>query len=349
MLDDITPLRVAPEASVRDAVEVLSATGRQIVLVLDGDDRLRGVVTDGDIRRGLLRGVALDAPVAEVANPSPVVATTDTSEAERRTLLERHGIRRLPILRDERVVGVYSLDHGRRPTASDSPVVLMAGGRGERLRPLTDTVPKPMLTIAGMPMIEIILRNLAAQGFRRVWISVRYLAEVIIDHVGDGSALGLEVEYLHEDQPLGTAGALADLRGSIDRPFIVMNSDLLTKVDLRGLLKFHDKHASAITVGVREHAVQIPFGVVRLDGSTVTSIVEKPEHRELVSAGIYALDPRVLSALEPGEYADMPGLVERVMAGDRVSAYPIHETWVDVGRPEDLERVRRDDPAQWTG
>jgi dTDP-glucose pyrophosphorylase len=349
MLDDISPLRVAPTATVREAIEVLSATGRQIVLVLDDDDLLLGVVTDGDVRRGLLRGITIDDSVGEVMNATPVVATDDASDHDLRALMTSRGIRHVPVTTDGRVARVYTFDDVLTPRPSPSSVVLMAGGRGERLRPLTDTVPKPMLPVAGVPMIEIILRNLADQGFRSVWISVNYLADVIIDHIGDGSQLGLSVRYLHEDRPLGTAGALAGLIDTIEHPFVVMNSDLLTQVNLRELLKFHGKQGSAITVGVREHVTQIPFGVVTLNGADVESIVEKPAHRVMVSAGIYAIDPSALTHLTADEYADMPWLLERVMeSGRKVTAFPIHESWVDVGRPEDLDLVRRES-GKWTG
>jgi dTDP-glucose pyrophosphorylase len=348
MLDDISRLRVPLTATVRAAIEALAELGGQIVLVLDDADVLRGVVTDGDVRRGLLRGVTLDDPVAEVMNPEPVTAPFDSSDSELRALLQRRGIRQIPLVENGRVRGVFTVDDLLRPRTSSSPVVLMAGGRGERLRPLTEHTPKPMLPIAGVPMIEIILRNLADQGFRDVWISVNYLAEQIVDHVGDGSALGLSVRYLREDKPLGTAGALAGLVPSVTEPFIVMNSDLLTQVDFGKLLKFHGKQSSAITVGVREHVTQIPFGVVTLNGAEVESIVEKPAHRVMVSAGIYAIDPAALAHLTANEYADMPGLLQRVMdSGDKVTAFPIHESWVDVGRPEDLDLVRRESD-KWT-
>ena len=344
VLSDIADLRVVPTASVRDVIAVISANRGQIALVVDNHDHLLGLVTDGDIRRGILAGVALESPVADIMNSRPTVATSGQSRDQMVETMERREIRHLPIVSAEgAVVGLFTVEDMLLEPEATTPVVLMAGGRGQRLYPLTKDVPKPMLPIGGVPLLEIILRSLASQGFVNVVISVNYLADVIIDHVGDGSQLGLSVSYLHEDKPLGTAGALADLRGSVTETFIVMNSDLLTHVNLRDMLSFHDKQGARATVGVREYLFNIPYGVVNLTGSIVESMVEKPMHRSLVNAGIYALDPIALDRLVHGEYADMPGLLGAMMQdGQTVAAFPIHESWLDVGRPEDLNEARTD-------
>lgn len=345
---DIKNFRVAPEGTVRDAIAAIDSGGQQIALVLDTGNRLLGVVTDGDVRRGLLRGVTLEAPITEVMNSAPRVASTSESTDEIAEKMAELSIRHMPVIDEQDVVigVVIGLDHGRS-SAVTTPVVLMAGGRGQRLYPLTRDVPKPMLPIGNTPLLEIILKSLAVQGFRDVHISVNYLAEVIVDYVGDGSQLGLNVSYIREEKPLGTAGAIAQLQGTVTEPFIVMNSDLLTHVDLRHLLAFHRKQRAKATVGVREHVFEIPYGVVKLDGTRVTSMEEKPLHRSLVNAGIYALDPFALSLLSPGEYCDMPSLLGLMMQeGHLLSAFPIHEQWLDVGRPEDLSQARNDS-ARW--
>lgn len=342
MPNEFADLRVTATATVRETIETIGVGARQIALVMDDGGRLLGVVTDGDVRRGILRGVGLEDPVTEIMKADPVVAHPDDDPDEITERMERLGVRRVPVVDSEGVVtGVHEADWRLHPATTATPVVLMAGGRGERLYPLTKDVPKPMLPVGGVPMVEIILRNLASQGFRDVFISVNYLAGVIMDHVGDGSSLGLSVRYVHEDRPLGTAGALAELADTITEPFLVMNSDLLTQVNLRHLLRFHAKQGAIATIGVREHVFEIPYGVVNLEGSIVESMAEKPLHRSLVNAGIYALDPAVLQALTPGEFADMPTLLGMLMAdGKQVAAFPIHESWLDVGRPEDLERAR---------
>ena len=216
----------------------------------------------------------------------------------------------------------------------------MAGGKGVRLYPLTKDVPKPMLKIGDQPILEIILRKLHAQGFRNIFISVNYLADVIRDHIKDGAWLGLKVTYLEETQPLGTAGALAQMAGQIGEPFIVMNSDLLTNCDLRQVIKFHKKQGAKATLGVREYSFQVPYGVVNIDGNEVESISEKPIHRSMVSAGIYALDPWALELIPKNEFCDMPTLLDSVKAhGEKVVAFPIHESWLDIGRHDDLNEA----------
>lgn len=348
VLSDISDLRVRPDQTVRETIAAIGANGRQIALVLDSEGRLLGVVTDGDIRRGILRGVGLEDSAIEIMNPRPKVAHHADSAQVITEKMAEFAIRHIPVVSaDGVVVGLFMADEVLPRPIITTPIVLMAGGKGQRLYPLTRDVPKPMLPIGGVPLLEIILRSLAAQGFVNVYISVNYLAEIIMDHVGDGSAWGLKVEYVREDKPLGTAGALAELAGVITEPFIVMNSDLLTHVNLREMLSFHAKEQGKATVGVREHLFEIPYGVVNLSGSIVESMVEKPLHRSLVNAGIYALNPEVLDLLMPGDYCDMPTLLDLIMSGgDWVTAFPIHESWLDVGRPEDLNQARTDS-SKW--
>lgn len=339
---EIADVVVRTGESMRDAIARIDVTGQQFAIVLDPDDRLRGIVTDGDIRRALLRGVSLEAPVTEVMNEAPKTAHIDEPDSAALALMQKYSLQVVPVVDSESRVVALVRNSGRVHSAAVSnPVVLMAGGRGQRLYPLTKDVPKPMLPIGDTPLLELILRRLASQGFREVYISVNYLAHVIMDHVGDGSQFGLRVQYLHEDQPLGTAGALFQLKNRIVGPFVVMNSDLLTHVNMRRLLHFHDAQGLTATVGVREYAFEVPFGVVDLDGSRVVAMVEKPVHRSLVNSGIYVLNPEALQFLDDGEYQDMPTLLGKLMEDDRaVGAFPIHEPWLDVGRPEDLDRAR---------
>lgn len=344
MLGDISDLRVRANQTVRETIAAIGANRRQIALVVDAADHLLGVVTDGDIRRGILRGVGLEDSAVEIMNSQPKVAQhTDSSQMIIDQMAE-FAIRHMPVVdRDGKIIGLFMADEIHPRPILATPIVLMAGGKGQRLYPLTRDVPKPMLPIGGVPLLEIILRSLAAQGFINVYISVNYLADVIVNHVGDGAAWGLKVEYVRENKPLGTAGALAELAGLMAEPFIVMNSDLLTLVNLREMLSFHSKERGKATVGVREHLFEIPYGVVNLTGSIVESMVEKPLHRSLVNAGIYALNPEVLDLLVPGEYCDMPTLLDLIMSkGDWVTAFPIHESWLDVGRPEDLNQAQTD-------
>lgn len=333
-------LVVPPGVTVREALAQIDKGGKQLVLVVD-EGRLVGVVSDGDVRRGLLRGVQLDDPVTGVINdhPATVQPTADQDEVDR--LKSVLGVRHIPVVDDAGLLIDLVGPDERVAVELSTPVVLMAGGRGKRLYPITKDLPKPMVPVGGVPMIELILRRLRAQGFRRIHVSVNYLGHLIEEHLGDGSALGLQIDYLHETSPLGTAGALAQLDGRMAEPFIVMNSDLLTDADLRRMLTFHRRVADGATVGVREYAFEIPFGVVRLVGEAVESLAEKPQHRELVSAGIYVLEPLALSHLVRDEYCDMPTLLAQLIEQKlTVGAYQIDEDWIDIGRVEDLERAR---------
>lgn len=337
---DFSSLTIRPDATVRETLTRIDTGGKQFALVVR-DGQLVGVVSDGDVRRALLRGVELDDSVTEVLNDHPVTVrpTADHSEVER--LKRLLGVSYIPVVDESgALIDLIGPDE-RIAVELSTPVVLMAGGRGQRLYPLTKDIPKPMLPIGDVPMIEVLLRRLRSQGFRRIYVSVNYLGDMIVEHLGDGSALGLEIEYLHETSPLGTAGALAQLSGRIGEPFIVMNADLLTEADLRPMLEFHRRVADGGTVGVREYTFDIPFGVVRLSGESVESLAEKPQHRELVSAGITVLDPIALDHLTLGDYCDMPTLLAQLIeAGYTVGAFQIHEDWIDIGRPEDLERAR---------
>jgi dTDP-glucose pyrophosphorylase len=348
MIKNLTDLTVRPDASLLDTIAAISKGTKQIALVIDDAGVLLGTVTDGDVRRGLLRGLDMKALVTEVMNPNPTTASLgDDAQTVMVEQLSRM-IHSVPVIDGSgKVVGLFTDADLVTPDEISTPVVLMAGGKGVRLYPLTKDVPKPMLKIGDMPIIEIILRKLKSQGFKNVFISVNYLGNIIEDHVKDGAWLGLNVSYLHESQPLGTAGALGQLNGSLHEPFIVMNSDLLTNCDFRQVIRFHKKTGAKGTLGVREYSFQIPYGVVNINGTEVESISEKPLHRSMVSAGIYALDPWALNLVPADEYCDMPTLLDKIKAeGEKVSAFPIHESWLDIGRHDDLNDARNN-IEQW--
>ena len=342
MFTNLKALQVGTDATLLETITAISAGTKQIALVTDSAGKLLGTVTDGDVRRGLLRGLTLEANVTEIMNPNP---TTASENDDPREVLER-GMQRLihqiPVVDANGVViGLLTESDLVQQEETTTPVVLMAGGKGVRLYPLTVDTPKPMLKIGDTPILEIIIRKLHAQGFRNIYISVNYLAEQIENHIKDGKWLGVNVSYLHEDKPLGTAGAMGQLRGKLSEPFVVMNSDLLTNVDFRQLVRFHKKTGAKATLGVREYSFQIPYGVVNIEGTEVASISEKPLHRSMVSAGIYTLDPWALELVPEGEYCDMPTLLDKIReGGQRVSAFPIHESWLDIGRHDDLDEAR---------
>ncbi|MEN9730951.1 MAG: hypothetical protein RL488_261 [Actinomycetota bacterium] len=348
MFTNLKDLMVGTDASLLDTITAISAGTKQIALVVDDAKKLLGTVTDGDVRRGLLRGLTLEASVTEIMNANP---TTAGENDDPREVLERaipRSIHQVPVVSADGVVlGLITESDLFQQDVTSTPVVLMAGGKGVRLYPLTVETPKPMLKIGDTPILEIIIRKLHAQGFRNIYISVNYLAEKIEEHIKDGAWLGVNVTYLYEDKPLGTAGAMGQLRGKLEEPFVVMNSDLLTNVDFRQLVRFHKKTGAKATLGVREYSFQIPYGVVNIEGTEVSSISEKPLHRSMVSAGIYTLDPWALELVPEGEYCDMPTLLDKVRSeGEKVSAFPIHESWLDIGRHDDLDEARNNH-AQW--
>ncbi|WP_243224833.1 nucleotidyltransferase family protein [Microbacterium sp. CIAB417] len=339
---DRADLTVAPETSIRVALERLDRSRLQVVFVEDAAGRLVGAVSDGDIRRGLLAGAVLDDHVSGIMNSGPAAVAPTASQDAVDELKEQRGIRVVAVVDDGgRLVDVVG-EGESIGTPLSTPVVLMAGGRGQRLYPITKDIPKPLVPLGDVPMIDIILGRLREQGFRRVHVSVNHLGHLIEAHLGDGSRHGLEITYLHEPMPLGTAGAIAQLRDRIGEDFVVMNSDLLTQVDLRRMLAFHSATGAVATIGAREYGFEIPYGVIRREGDRVTGLAEKPYHSELVSAGIYVLAPDALGLLEQDEYCDMPTLLARLMDdARRVSSFEIREEWIDVGRPEDLERARQ--------
>lgn len=340
---DIAGNLILSDAPLLQAIERMDAVRRKLLVVADEDRRLLGTVSDGDIRRGLMRRLSMDAPVAEVMNARPVALTLDGSESEALVRLADRGVTLAPVLdRAGRVVGLYP-DAVVASRTRDNLVVIMAGGRGVRLAPLTQTCPKPMLKVAGRPLLETIIERLQAQGFRRFRLAVNYLAEVIEDHFGDGAKMGVEIGYLREDHPRGTAGALSLIEDPINEPMLVMNGDVLTRMAFGDLIDFHVEHRAAATLCVREHQFQAPHGVAEVEGVRLTALREKPTFRWLANAGVYCLDASVLARVPSQGPFDMPELLARLVAeGDAVGAYPIHEYWLDIGRPPDFEIAQND-------
>jgi len=334
---------VAPEATVSRTLKVLDDAGIRLVMVADAEDRLLGVVTDGDIRRALLRRIDLEARISEVMNPHPHTAQVGEPRESIRAKMEHHSLLHVPIVDlDERIVGLETYHHLTTAPVRENWVFLMAGGFGTRLRPLTNDCPKPMLPVGGKPILQSILESFVVAGFRNFYISVHYLPELIKNHFGDGSHWGVTIRYVEETTPLGTGGALGLLPEIDAKPVIVMNGDLLTHLDFNALLDFHLAQQSAMTVCVREYEMQVPFGVVNGEGATVHKIVEKPVHRFFVNAGIYVVSPEVVLHTHPPRRLDMPDLIEDMIArAHRVSMFPIHEYWLDVGRPDDYASAQR--------
>lgn len=329
-------------SSIQEAIFNLDQSGLQIVLITAADGRLCGTVTDGDVRRALLRGLNLQGRVDDIMFRSPMVAPPEVGREMVLQLMRANKIHQLPVVDAEhRVVGLHVWDEIIAPSRRDNMMVIMAGGLGKRLRPFTEDCPKPMLPVAGKPMLEHIIDRARAEGFSRFVLSVHYLGHMVEEYFGNGDRWQISIDYLREDSPLGTAGAISLLNPQPDLPFLVTNGDVLTDINYAEMLDFHMHHGALATMAVRQHEWQHPFGVVRTKGIEIVGFEEKPIHRTHVNAGIYVLDPEALSVLTKGEACDMPTLFERLQnQGKSTIAYPMHEPWLDVGRPDDLERAR---------
>jgi dTDP-glucose pyrophosphorylase len=343
-MKDFQRILVQSDTPVLEAMKRLDDGAAQIVLVVDRDGTLRGTVTDGDTRRALLRGVTLDVPVSTIMNKTPYTIGADTSREQAIALMRERTIHQLPVVDAAgRIVELITLDEALRDAQQEALVVLMAGGLGSRLRPLTETTPKPLLQIGGRPLIEITITNLARQGFNRFLVAVNYKADMFRDFLADGKRLGVEVEYLEEHEKLGTAGALRLLPERPVSPILVMNGDILTNIDARHLLRFHGDNNAIATMCVREYQWQIPYGVVQVQDGRLASINEKPTRRELVSAGINVLSPKALELIPPSGPFDMPSLMEAsTAAGSPPAIYPLREYWLDIGHLEDLKQAQDD-------
>lgn len=341
-VSDLEGLLVAQEATIREALSVIDRNSQRMALVADPEGKLLGVVTDGDVRRGILRGVPLDVPVVRVMNPRP---QRTRPEEPRFSQLRRMKDLDLPFLvqvdEEDRVAGIVRFSDLAMPQKRVNPVLLMAGGRGSRLWPLTESCPKPMLRIGDKPILELILENLIAYGFERFILSVNYLGEQIERHFGDGASWGVHIEYLREESPLDTAGALGLLSPSPESSLLVMNGDILTDMDFAALVDRHEQSGAAATLCLREVRYEVPYGVVEEKDGQVAAIREKPVFSYQASAGIYVLEPRVCALVEPGVSCSMPALLERLIAKkERVCSHLIRGLWMDVGRMDDFEKAR---------
>ncbi|QYJ95149.1 nucleotidyltransferase family protein [Shewanella spartinae] len=337
---------IKPDSTIREALEIINNEALRIALVVDYNQHLIGVVTDGDIRRGLLENLSLTESVNRVANLSPLTVRLGTAKKDIVKLMEERGILSIPLIDDEgRVVGLETLHGALHRPKYQNPVFLMAGGFGTRLRPLTDNCPKPMLKIGNKPILETVIRSFIKAGFVNFYISTHYMPELIHAHFGDGSEFGANIKYVHEESPLGTGGALGLLPKDLpkDLPLIMMNGDVLTKVDFQRLLDFHVNHDADATMCVREYDYQIPYGVINGEGNKIISMVEKPIQRFFVNAGIYVVSPRVIQSVPENHRIDMPTLLEQHMQErNNVLMFPIHEYWLDIGRMDDFNRAQAD-------
>ena len=350
MVADLSDLCIAPNSTIRQAIACIDRNETGIVLITDEERRLLGTISDGDVRRAVLADDSLDTPVSELLArkvsspyPEPVTAPVGTERAALLQLMQERVVRQVPLLdEDGHVVGLVTWDELLPDQVLPLQAVIMAGGFGTRLRPLTEDLPKPMLPVGDRPLMELIVEQLRQAGIRRVNIATHYMADSIIEHFGDGRDFGVELNYVTEDRPLGTAGALG-LMEVPNEPLLVINGDILTRVDFRAMLDYHREHGADLTVGVRQYGLRIPYGVMECDGPRVRRVREKPLLNFLANAGIYLLEPSVHRYIPHGQRFDMTDLIQRLIEERRpVVSFPIVEYWLDIGQPVDYEKAQED-------
>lgn len=343
--DDWRDTVLSPDATLSTALRSLDATAMQIVLICDNEGKLLGTLTDGDVRRALLQGKSLESPVSLHMKAHPITIAAGTSSRDALDVLRRMAIASAPVVDSrDRVIDLVRLNELISPTTRTTPAVVMAGGRGARLRPLTDTTPKPLISINGEPLIDITVRRLVSHGFRRIWVTTHYRAKDIQEYLGHGQHLGAEVQYITEPEPLGTAGAVRQVPASSDdTPILVCNSDNIHSIDFGALVDHHASSGAWATLAVVQHITDIPFGVVDVKGGFISDLVEKPRRLEWVASGVSVMTQRALSLFPEGQRLDVPTVISELLnQGLPAGAFQSHGYWSDVGSPETLKRARFD-------
>ena len=327
-----------PEVTIQEAIRNLDRVAIKIVLVVDSAGELQGTISDGDIRRGMLRGLDLNSPISSIVHRDSVLVLRETARETVIQLMVANNFQQIPVVDEHRhVVGLHLWTEIIGPPTRPNLMVIMVGGTGTRLRPHTENYPKPLLAVGGKPILEHIIERAKLEGFNNFLLAIHYLGHMIEAHFGLGERMGVQIDYLREESPLGTAGALGLLNPRPTEPLVVTNGDVLTDIRYGELLDFHTRHAAAATMAVRLHEWQHPYGVVQTRGVEIVGFEEKPVARAQINAGVYVLDPAALDYVEVDTPCDMPTLFERLQAHSRRTvAYPMHKPWLDVGRPEDL-------------
>ncbi len=348
--DIIERIRVRADASILEAMRAINQGTVEIAIVTDADGRLVGLLSDGDIRRAILNGFTLEAPIADILNRRPLSLPESAGREEILALMGRHSIRQIPLV-----------DTGGRPTQiawitdlirndlRPNQAIIMAGGKGKRLYPLTRDVPKPMLPIRGRPILEHIIDELRQYGVFKITLAVNHLREVIKEHFGNGEDMGVRIDYLEEEEPLGTIGALSLLPDKPSHPFLVLNGDVLQQINFSSLLRFHERHDFHATMCAVRYRMELPFGLVEVDGNRLRRLVEKPVHTMNSNAGMYVFNPGVVDLLEHDRPCDATDLLQRLVdAGKSVGVFTLydHEHWLDVGRKGDYDYACHEYPIE---
>lgn len=325
---------------VKDAILNLNNTGLKIVIVVNKNGNFEGTITDGDVRRSLLKGNSLEDSINCALNRNAITVSTNIVRDEVISIMNKYKIFQIPILEKNRIVGLHDFDNLKSNFKRYNKIVIMAGGKGTRLYPLTKNIPKPLVKVAGKPMIEHLIIRAKSQGFNEFIISINHLGHLIKEYLGDGKKLDVVINYIIEEKPLGTVGSLSMISDKSNLPLIITNVDVFTDVKFSEILDFHSLNNSVATMGVRLYKWQNPYGVVHTDGIHITKFEEKPLFESFINAGVYILEKRALNLLQKDHYCDMPKLFERLKAKkNKTIVFPIHENWLDVGKIDDLKKI----------
>ncbi len=343
-MNDIAKIKLNESSTIKEALRIIDSGAVKIAVVVNEEDILLGTLTDGDIRRAILEGKTIEDTVAEIYSKDPTVVSANASKEEVINICTSKKIHQIPVVDEQfRIVGIDLLDELLKPQTRNNQVVLMVGGLGTRLRPLTEKTPKPMLHVGGKPILQTIVEKFVNYGFVNIVMCVGYKSKIIQDFFEDGSKFGATIEYVLEDKRMGTAGALSLLKNRPCEPFFVMNGDLLTNVNFEHLLEFHESNDAVASMCVREYDFQVPYGVVRVEEGNILAIEEKPVHKFFVSAGIYMLDPHCIDFIPKDAFYDMPTLFEELIAqGKKSVSFPLREYWLDIGRIEEYEKANQE-------
>ena len=345
-MKNIDKIKLKPTSTIKEALQIIDAGALKFALVIKEGDFLLGTITDGDIRRALLSGKSLECCIEDIYFRTPTVVNINRTKEEIINICTSKKIYQIPVVDDEyRVVSIKVLDEILKPKQYKNKVILMVGGLGTRLRPLTETTPKPMLPVGGKPILQTIVEKFASYGFVNIVMCIGYKSEIIQDFFEDGSRFGVHIEYIVEDKRMGTAGALSLLseERKPKEPFFVMNGDLLTNVNFESMLEFHLQNEAKATMCVREYDFQVPYGVVKIEDGQIKAIDEKPLHKFFVSAGIYMLNASTIEMIPENEFYDMPTLFEEMIKREeKTISFPIREYWLDIGRMDEYEKANRE-------
>ena len=342
-MKNIKKIIISKEISIKKALKVISNGAIKIAIVVDKKGKLIGTLTDGDIRRGFLKGLDLNSSIKSIVHKRPITAKKNEIKEKLLKIALSKKIYQIPIIDKKRkVIGVHIIDEFIKPYNKSNKVVIMAGGMGIRLRPLTNNLPKPMLKIGNKPILEIIINKIKKSGFKNIIISVNYKSNIIKDHFKNGDKFGVNIEYIHEKKKMGTAGALSLIKAKLNKPFFVINGDVITNLDFEKMIDFHIQHESQATMCIREYNIESPYGEVKTDKENIVLIEEKPTHKVFVNAGIYILNPECINFI-PKKTFDMPTLFKKLIAKKKKTvSFPLGEYWIDIGGFNEYKKANID-------